>query len=481
MQINPHIFRGYDIRGIVGEDLNERTVAAIARAYATFLRQRKICQAVIGHDHRATGPEFTEIFTRNLADYGINVVNIGLAMSPVVYFAQYHFKTNGAVIITASHNPKEYNGFKLSTGFSETMGREDIQLLRAMIEKDEYGQPLARKGIVSSRTITDDYLNDVLKRVELGRKLKVAIDTGNGSAGAFVPAAVKRMGCDVIEQNTKVDGSFPNGTPDPTDQVMINRLAERVVKEKADIGIALDGDGDRLGVVDEQGRVLWNDTLIAIFAQEILERLPGAKIVYNTLCSQIVKSTIEGNGGVPIMWLTGHSFIKKKVAVEDAVFGGELSGHFFFVDNFYGHDDSCFAALRLLDYISHNEKSLGEIYDSLPQYVSSPEIKIACPDDKKAAVIKSVAAQFKKDWPDAEITDNTVIPHDDGVRADFKDGMIIIRYSQNGPYLTVKFEARDKETYEERRKRTYETLKQYEDIKWGDGLGVNVEALKQGY
>lgn len=482
MQINPYIFRGYDIRGVVGQDLNEKTVAAIGMAYAAFLRQRKIRQAVVGYDHRLSGPEFADIIARTLVSQGINVVNIGLAMSPVVYFAQYHLQTNGAVVITASHNPKEYNGFKLATGFSETMGREGIQALRSMIEKDEHnqGQTTGKKGAITSCDITEDYLNDVLKRVELGRKLKVVIDTGNGSAGAFVPEAVRRMGCDVVEQNTEVDGSFPNGTPDPTDQEMINRLSVRVVKENADIGIALDGDGDRLGVVDEQGRVLWNDTLIAIFAKDILERLPGAKIIYNTLCSQIVKSTIEENGGVPIMWLTGHSFIKKKVDIESAAFGGELSGHFFFTDNFYGHDDSCFAALRLLDYVSHSSKSLGAIYDDLPQYVSSPEIKLGCADDKKVGIIKDISKRFKDDWPAAEITDDIVIPNNDGARADFPDGMIIIRYSHNGPYLTIKFEARDKETYEKRRQYVCRTLEQYREVKWDDGSGVNVEALKQG-
>jgi phosphomannomutase/phosphoglucomutase len=241
--------------------------------------------------------------------------------------------------------------------------------------------------------------------------------------------------------------------------------------------LGFDGDGDRIGVVDEKGHILWNDVLVAIFAKEILERFPKSKIIYNTLCSQVVRKVIEQNGGIPIIWRTGHSFIKSKIAEESAAFGGELSGHFFFNDNAYGHDDGSFAALRLMEYLSEQGISLSQLYESFPKYFSSPEIKIGCPDDKKAQVIKDLSIKFKKDFPKAKITDSTIIPGDDGTRADFEDGMMIFRYSQNGPYLTVKFEAKDQATYDKRKKYVKEMLESYPEMIWKDQLCVNLESL----
>lgn len=476
MKINPHIFRGYDIRGKVDEDLNEEVVEAIGKAYATFLQKRKIKQAIVGHDHRLTGPAYKDALIKGIASLGIDVIDIGLVMSPVLYFSQYRFQANGAVMVTASHNPKEYNGFKLATGFSETMGTEELQEMLLIIQNDSYGKS-ETSGSVSKEDIAEDYIKDVLKRIKLKKKFKVVVDTGNGSAGPFMPKAIKAAGCDVIEQNTEVDGNFPTGTPDPVDKEVIDRISEAVKQNNADIGMAFDGDGDRIGVVDEKGRVLWNDILVSIFAKEVLARFPGAKIVYNSLCSKLVKSTIEASGGVPIIWRTGHSFIKSKAAAEKAMFGGELSGHFFFIDNFYGHDDACFAALRLLEYMSECGKTLGEIFDSFPKYFSSPEIKLGCDDDKKVYLIKKIANVFKKDWPDAKVIDDSVIPGDDGVLLDFEDGMMIVRYSQNGPYLTVKFESENEQTYEDRKKYLRSLLEKYDEVKWNEE-GSNVDALK---
>ena len=250
------------------------------------------------------------------------------------------------------------------------------------------------------------------------------------------------------------------------------------MEEKADLGVTFDGDGDRTGVVDEKGNILWNDVLVAIFAKEILERFPGSKIIYNTLCSQIVRESIKLNGGIPIMWRTGHSFIKAKIAGERAAFGGELSGHFFFADNAYGHDDGIYAVLRVLEYLSEKNLALSQVYESFPKYISSPEIKIGCPDEKKVEVIRDLSIRFKKDFPNAEITDASIIPGDDGTRADFEDGMMIFRYSQNGPYITIKFEAKDQETYEERKSYVRELLERYPEMIWKDELCVNLESLK---
>jgi phosphomannomutase len=332
-------------------------------------------------------------------------------------------------------------------------------------------------GKVTSADIKEDYVNDVLKRVRLKRGYKIVVDSHHGTTGIYLPDILRRAGCEIIERFTNVDGSFPDGTPDPTDARLMNELAKVVLQEKADLGLAFDGDGDRIGLVDEKGHILWNDVAVAIFAQEILERFPKSKIIYNTLCSQVVKKVIDLNGGVPIIWKTGHAFIKAKIAEERAAFGGELSGHFFFADNAYGHDDGSYSALRILEYLSEKNLTLSQLYESFPKYISSPEIKIGCPDDKKKALIAALAIKFKSDFPDAQITDDKIIPGDDGTRADFADGMMVFRYSQNGPYITIKFEATTQEVYENRRQYAKQILHQYPEMIWEDQLCVNLDIL----
>ena len=476
MKINPYVFRNYDIRGIVSEDLDVEKVEAIGMAYGTLLRRRKIRQAVMGRDCRLSGEEFQAAFTKGLIAMGVDIIDLGMIMTQMMYYGQYRFQTNGGVMITASHNPYNFNGFKLGIGFSLTTGPEEVQEIREITEKENYFKS-DEVGSVIKKDITEDYYNDVLKRIKLKKKFKVVIDSRHGTTGIYVPEIFKRAGCEIIGKNLEIDGNFPDGTPDPTDEKFMRQLGKIVLEEKADLGFAFDGDGDRIGVVDEKGRILWNDVLVAIFAKEILERFPGSKIIYNTLCSQVVKEVIKQCGGIPIIWRTGHSFIKKKIAEEGAAFGGELSGHFFFNDNAYGHDDGSYAALRVLEYLSDKNLTLSQLYESFPVYISSPEIKIGCPDDKKEDVIKDLSKKFKADFPQAKITDDTVIPGDDGVRADFEDGMIIFRYSQNGPYITVKFEAKDQAKYEERKKYVKRMLNSYPEMIWKDQLCVNLESL----
>jgi len=477
MQVNPLIFRNYDIRGIVDQDLNPEIVNAIGKAYGTFLRRRKIRQMVIGRDCRLSGPVYQEAFLKGALSAGIEVVDLGQVMTQMVYFGQYRFQTNGGAMITASHNPKNFNGFKLAIGYSQTTGPEEVQELRSYVEKEKFFQSDS-PGQVKKADIKEDYFNDILKRVFIKRKFKVVVDSHHGTTGMYVPELLRRVGIEVIEKNTAVDGSFPAGTPDPTAKKLMDGLAEYVLEEKADLGLAFDGDGDRLGLVDEKGRILWNDVAVAILAKEILERFPGSKIIYNTLCSQVVPKVIQENGGIPIIWKTGHAFIKAKIAEERAAFGGELSGHFFFADNAYGHDDGSYAALRILEYLSEKNLTLSQLYESFPKYISSPEIKIGCPDDQKIGVIKDLSIKFKNDFRDFPITDETVIPGDDGVRADFNDGMMIFRYSQNGPYITIKFEAQDKDTFEKRKQYIKETLLHYPQMIWEDQLCVNLDFLK---
>lgn len=468
-QVPSHIFRGYDLRGLVGSELNEDTVAALAKGYATYLLSRQIFDCVVGYDCRNSSPQFRDIFVRELTGAGITVYDIGMTLSQIAYFACYYFRTRGMVMITASHNPKEYNGFKFGTGYSETMLTEDIHEFRALVNSGKFTKR-SPAGKHIQKDIKKDYIEDVLRRVGTIKKFKVVIDACAATPGIYLPDILRAVGAEVVEQNTKPDGNFPVGTPDPTEREVQERLAKRVIAEKADLGFSYDADGDRIGVVDNKGNLIWNDTLVSIFSRDVLSFLPGAKIVYNTLCSKQVDDVIKAAGGKPIMWVTGHSFIKAKVKEERSPFGGELSGHIYFLDNFYGHDDSAIASLRLLAYLTRENKSLFEAIQSLPQYISSPEIKVGCPDDIKFDLVtKKIGGEMKKLYPNAKYVEI------DGVRMDTDEEMMIVRASQNGPYLTVKFEAKTQEKYDLLKKQAGEILHKFPEVDFKKG--VNTDSL----
>jgi phosphomannomutase/phosphoglucomutase len=465
MQINPFIFRNYDIRGKVPDDLDIEKAEAIGRAYGTFLRRRGIGNAVVGRDCRVSSSSFAQAYIKGLLSTVVDVVDIGMVLTQMVYFAQYYLKFPGATMITASHNPAAFNGFKMATGYSQTMMPADVEEIKKAVAEDDFF-PATKKGNLTFLDIKDFYAEDLLGRVSLPKKIKVLVDFRHGTPGVFVPDILRRAGCEVVEKRSAPDGFFPSGTPDPTDRKFMEELGKEVVESGADIGLAFDGDGDRVGFVDEKGEIVWNDALLAIFAQDILKKNPGGKIIFNLLSSEMVPEVILKNNGRPIIWLVGHSFIKEKVFSENAVFGGEISGHLFFKDNFYGHDDGVYAALRLLRYLGEKDKKLSEIVFNLPKYFSSPEIKIACSDDKKKQVLTGLAKKLKEDFPTAEIIDDKVIPGNDGLRINFPDGMMVFRYSQNGPYITVRFEAKDEKRYNERRKYVKNILQSFSEIEW---------------
>lgn len=469
-QIPDHVFRGYDLRGLVGSELNDETVELLAKGYGTWLLTRRIYDCVLGFDCRQTGPKFRDIFTKTLTDSGITVYDIGITLSQICYFAQYYFRTRGMVMITASHNPKEYNGFKFGVGYSETMITEEIIDLRELVKSGKFTSR-SPKGKHIQKDVFPDYKEDLFRRVGEIKKFKVVVDSCAATTGLFLPKILRETGCEVIEQNTKPDGNFPVGTPDPTERDVQERLAKRVLKEKADLGFSYDADGDRIGIVDEKGGLIWNDTLVSLFSKDILDFLPGSKIIYNTLCSKQVDEVIKKNGGQPVMWMTGHSFIKAKVREDRAVFGGELSGHFFFVDNFYGHDDGAIASLRLLAYLSRINKTLSQAISELPQYVSSPEIKVGSPDAVKFQIVsEKIGGEMKKLYPSAKYVEI------DGVRMDTEEEMLIVRASQNGPYLTVKFEGKTQEQYDKLKKQVNEILHKFSEIDFKSG--VNTKALE---
>lgn len=465
--INPEIFRGYDIRGVVDVDLSLDVMYTFGRAYATFLKERRINESTVGRDNRLTGEEYSKAFIQGLNDGGIDTIDIGLSLSQIVYFSSYHYQIKGSAMISASHNPKNFNGLKLGVGFSDTMITEEIQHLRQIVENGKYSEG---KGKNKKEDIFPAYKADILKRFNLQKKWKVVVEGCNTGSGVFYPSIFREAGCEVIEQNCTPDGNFPLGVPDPTEIEVLERVSKTVKAEHADIGFAYDTDGDRMSVVDNKGNILWMDSIVALFAQDVLDFMPGANIVYNTLCSRQVTEAIEKAGGNPVMWLTGHSFIKAKVKEVRSPFGGELSGHIFFMDNFYGHDDGANASLRLLQYLERKNETLSQAFAKLNVYVSSPEIKFGLADAIKFKLIDTeIKADFKRVWPDAKFTEI------EGVRMDSDQEMAIVRASQNGPYITVKFEGKTQAIYDKVKIQVREILKKYSQIDWSKG--VNTHAL----
>jgi len=475
MKVNPFIFRGYDIRGLVDVDLNLDVALHIGMAHGTYLKRRGIKKAVVGCDCRATSPQYSKDVIKGLTWAGIDVINIGMELVGTFYWSQYHLGCKGGVYVSASHNPAPYNGFKLAIDFSETMVSEGIQELKKMLEDDDYEEGDV-EGKVEEKNIREAYYKDILGRFKIKNKFKIVVDPTCSTPGAIVPEILRMAGCEVVEKNCKIDSSFPLGVADPTDINVATRLKNEVLQEKADMGFSYDADGDRIGLVDDKGNIIWNDIIVAIFATSVLKYHPGSTIMYNTLCSKVVEEVIVQQGGTPFMWRTGHSFLKKKNQEVKAALIGELSGHFFFSKDFYNHDDGIYSTMYLLNYLGETNQSLSEAMSSFPKYISSPEIKIYCADDRKVALIKEITPVLKKDFKDAEIIDDQRAG--DGVRVDLSDGMFVVRYSQNAPYLTIKFEAKTEEKYNHLKKYIDELLHSHKEINWESEINLNLHALK---
>lgn len=468
-KINPNIFRGYDIRGVMGTDLNEDAYYTLGKAYGTFLHKRRILSTAVGYDNRNNGKAYSKALIAGLNETGIDTFDIGPSLSQISYYSSYHFKTKGSAMITASHNPGEFNGLKLGVGYSDTMVTEEILEMRDLVIAGKYVKA-EKKGKNTKADIFEDYKKVILNLFSLKKKWKIVIDGCNTFSGVFYPEIFKDAGCKVITQNCEPDSNFPLGAPDPTEAEVLERLAEGVKKHKADIGFAFDADGDRMAVVDEKGQILWMDTIVALFALDVLEFMPGSPIVYNTLCSKQVSDAVVAAGGKPVIWMTGHSFIKAKVKEARSPFGGELSGHIFFMDNFFGHDDAANACLRLLAFLERKKADLSQVVAKLPKYVSSPEIKLGLADEIKFKFIdEKIQKEFRALWPKADYI--TI----DGVRVDTKNEMVIIRASQNGPYITVKFEGRTQAQYDKMKQTIKKILTKYKEIDWKSG--VNIHAL----
>jgi phosphomannomutase/phosphoglucomutase len=477
MHVNSSIFRGYDLRGLVGEDLSPELAEHLGRAFGTYLKRRGITQAIVGRDCRETSPEYSKRLAEGLAWTGVDVQDIGMQLVGTFYWAQHHLQRKGGVYVSASHNPPEYNGFKFANDYSETLVSDGMQEMLRLVQEEDYEQG-DKPGAIEVVDIRPAYFADVIQRVPLSRSFKVVVDPSNTTAGDIAPDLLRQAGCEVIEFNTNVDPTFPLGVADPTETAVMRRLQKEVVDSGADVAFTFDADGDRIGIVDEAGNIIWNDVLVGIFATGVLLNHPGATIMYNTLCSKMVEDTIIAHGGKPFMWRVGHSFLKKKNQEVKAAFIGELSGHFFFSQDFYNHDDGLYSMMSVLRHMADTGKKLSEIVDELPKYISSPEIKLSCADDKKVALVDKLSPILRQDYPDADVIDDEGRAGD-GVRLEMTDAMFVLRYSQNGPYLTIKFEAKTPEEYEKLRVYIAELLRRFPEVDWKSKIATNVEALEQ--
>ena len=425
------IFRAYDIRGVVGESLTETGVYQIGRAIGTLVRRAGCSEVVVGRDGRLSGPALSDALVRGLAATGCGVIDVGMVPTPVVYFASYAFNTGCGVAVTGSHNPPNYNGLKIVVA-GKTLSGDDILGIRALIEADDLETGF---GHVREADALTPYRERILGDVKLARRLRVGVDCGNGVAGASAPALIEALGCEVVPLFAEVDGNFPNHHPDPTKPENLQDLIERVRADRLDLGVAFDGDGDRLGVVTASGHIMFADRLMILFARDVLSRVPGAGILFDVKCTRHLPRAIAAAGGKPVMWKTGHSLIKAKMAETGAALAGEMSGHIFIKERWYGFDDGVYAACRLLEYLSRQAETPEQIFAAIPDSASTPELHLHLQEGEHFALMKQLvaAAQF----PGADVS--TL----DGIRADYPDGFGLVRASNTTPVLVMRFEADD--------------------------------------
>lgn len=443
-----NIFRQYDIRGVVGIDLDDEMMHNIARSFATLALRTGYDTVILGQDNRLSSPHMHDIMLEAMLSSGIDVIDLGVVITPVFYFAARHLGINAGIMITASHNPSEYNGCKLLMGHSTIYG-DQIQNLSHMIKAGDYIH--GPRGSLKNIDIGEAYLNEITGRIKLGRKLRIAVDCANGTASLFAPRIFRELGCEVIELYCDSDPTFPHHHPDPVDPENMTDLVELVKRSGADLGIGLDGDGDRMGVVDDKGNLIWGDLLMILFWREILPNYPGTDCIVEVKCSQALIDEINKLGGKPLIYKTGHSLIKAKMKEIGAVFTGEMSGHMFFADEYYGFDDAVYASARLLRLLSNTTQSLSEMLADVPLYYSTPELRIACADEQKFEVVEQVRKHFQELYPIIDI---------DGARILFPGGWGLVRASNTGPELIVRCEGATPEILEKIKQELFSYLQE---------------------
>ena len=447
--MNPAIFREYDIRGLAEKDFDADFANLLGKVHGTAVYNKGGRRVTVGRDCRATSDPYAEAVIQGMLSAGLRVYDIGVCPTPLLYFSLFHLDVDGGIMVTASHNPSEYNGFKVCLG-KDTIYGAQIQDLRARMERGDFKENAGGKR--EAYAIIPPYQEHLWRDVpSLARALKVVIDAGSGVGGPVGPPIFRRLGCEVWEIACTMDGTFPIHHPDPTVPENLELLIDKVKKEKADLGIAYDGDADRIGAIDEQGNILWGDQLLILFSRDILKRQPGATIISEVKGSQRLYDQIALHGGKPIMWKTGHSLLKAKMKETKAVLAGEMSGHMFFADRYFGYDDAIYASLRLVELVARLGRPLSALLSDVPKSVSTPEIRVDCPDDEKFQIAERAKEYFRRHYPIIDV---------DGVRIQFPEGWGLIRASNTQPALVLRFEAQSAEKLAEYRRIVEAKLKE---------------------
>ncbi|MEE4364653.1 MAG: phosphomannomutase/phosphoglucomutase [Desulfotignum sp.] len=422
------IFREYDIRGVAGVDILDEDVKDIGKAFGTMLHQQNKHRVSVGRDCRLTSDRYTDLFIQGILSTGCDVVDIGLCPTPVLYFSIHHLDLEGGAMVTASHNPPEYNGFKLMSSH-DSIHSDGLQDIRKIIETRSFA---TGSGNRTQKDVLTPYKKHILANISISKKIRIGIDAGNGTGGITALPVLKELGCEVHDIFCDPDGRFPNHEADPTQKKNLGDLISLVNEKKLDLGVGYDGDGDRIGVVDAKGNVIYGDQLMVIYAREILSRKPGATFISEVKCSMVMYDDIRKNGGKAVMWRTGHSLIKKKMKEENAELAGEMSGHMFFKDRYFGFDDALYATCRLLEILAATGKGVDELIQDLPKTFTTPEIRKECPDEIKFDVVKKMVNHYKARQKVIDI---------DGMRAVYPDGWGLVRASNTQPALVLRFEA----------------------------------------
>jgi phosphomannomutase/phosphoglucomutase len=429
VKINTEIFREYDIRGVVDKDLTLETVELLGKGIGTYFRTNNRKEVALGRDCRLSSPRFSDALSKGLLSTGCRITDLGIIPTPLLYFTMYTKNMEAGVIITGSHNPPDYNGFKMMVG-KDTLYGESIQDILKIIQ----GQAFVEEEGSSAKKydIIPEYQDYILQNIKLERKLKAIVDAGNGTAGVVAVPIFQKLGCEVIPLYCEMDGTFPNHHPDPTLPEALEDLIQKVKETEADLGIAYDGDGDRIGVIDDKGHIIWGDMLMVLFSRDILPSNPGASVISEVKASKVLYDEVEKLGGRPIMWKTGHSLIKKKIKEEKALLAGEMSGHIFFADRFFGFDDAIYASARLMEILSRSNKKISEMLSDLPKTYNTPEIRVYASDEVKFKIVEDVKKELAQEYPIIDI---------DGVRAIFPAGWGLVRASNTQEALVLRFEA----------------------------------------
>ena len=449
--MNPHIFRAYGIRGIYNKDFNKEDAEVIGRAFGTYIQKISGNRIVVGHDNRFSSDEINAYFTQGLLSTGCNITDIGYSLAPIIHYTVIEKGFDGGVMITGSHNPKEFNGFKFEEKNAQTLFNHSIKEIQKLTETKEFA---CGSGEIAYQDVFEEYMNAIVSRIDLQKPLKIVIDCGNGTASQFAPVLFERLGASVMKKYCSLHGDYPYHIPDPEEKIAMDDAADEVIAQKADLGIGFDADGDRFGIIDEKGEVYENDKILIVLAKDVLKRNKGAKIIFDIKSSYVLANEIEKAGGIPIMMQTGNPYFRAAIADDPQILlGGEVSGHTFMKENYYGFDDGLFAAAKVLEILSRVPHSFSEFFKDVVKTAHTQELKLSCPDEEKFEIEKSMKKEFRDKWETIEL---------DGARVKFSDtSWALVRASNTSPYLSLRFEAENKEKLQEIMKIVEARLQKY--------------------